>query len=100
MTKQKCLAHDGMHYYEIEDNGDTINFIGVDMGRGMRPYKVHYRDANRESGDIIIIYVPGHSFYGGLMFGGKYERAKFHVLEKVCTIHVKPITTFPVRSQK
>lgn len=79
--------------YRITDNGDTIQFHGVDVGGGMKPKQVHYRSPNK----IVVVKIPGHNRWGDQLHPSVYEPASFLVLRLVGDDEAEPLVDFPVR---
>ena len=79
--------------YHITDNGDTIQFHGVDVGDGMEPKRVIQR-----SGGYIALHIPGHKRWAGNFQPQLYEPASFMVIYKTGDTTAKPIINFPIRN--
>lgn len=79
--------------YRITNNGDTIQFHGVDVGDGMKPKKVHYRAPS----GIVVLKIPGHHRWGDQLNPSVYEPASFLVLRLVGEGEAEHIIDFPVR---
>lgn len=78
--------------YHITDNGNTVEFHGVDIGGGTKPKQVIQR-----SHEYIAIHVPGHKRWGGNFQFQIYEPASFMVIRKTSDTTAEPVIEFPVR---
>lgn len=86
----------GMGTYQITDNGDTIQFHGVDVGDGMKPKRVVQRSLG--GGEYIALHIPGHKRWAGNFQPQEYEPASFMVISKISDTTAEPIISFPIRT--
>jgi len=78
--------------YHITDNGDTVEFHGVDIGGGIKPKRVI-----RRQGDYLALHIPGHKYWAGNFMPQNYAPASFIVIRKTGDTTAEAVIDFPIR---